>query len=120
MYEYNFCGGNYVYDTAALAANNPSSKATTGALLVQSNFSSVLTPKYMASGTSTRLPIMFRATVTGLKPNTNYRYYTSGTVTSDIGSSSATTGAGNPVLINLTGTKYKYTTSVFSFYFKRI
>lgn len=84
--------------------------------LVQSGFTSVLTPQYMSSGTGTRLPVMFRASVTGLTANTTYRYYNQGATNSTAGGGSVdigTTnpGAGNPLLINSTGTTFTYTSS---------
>jgi len=75
--------------------------------VIQSNFTSVLVPKYICSGTSTRLPYIYRATVSGLTPNATYRYYTQAIRYTDIGGTNS--GAGNPVLIN--GTNFRYTTS---------
>ena len=77
--------------------------------LVQSNFSSVLIPKYMCSGSSTRLPYIFRATVSGLQPNSTYRYYCQGGLYTDIGTTNS--GAGNPVLINTAGASFRYSSS---------
>jgi hypothetical protein len=90
--------------------------ASNAQTLVQSGFTSVLTPQYMASGTSTRLPVMFRATVTGLAPSTVYRYYSQGATNSSLNGASidfGTTnpGAGNSLLISASGTNYSYTTS---------
>ncbi|MBC7902523.1 MAG: hypothetical protein H7Y27_03845, partial [Gemmatimonadaceae bacterium] len=86
-----------------------------GQNLTQSGFVSVLTPKYMASGTSTRLPVMYRATVTGLTPNTVYRYFTQGATNSTAGGGTvdfgtANPGAGNPVMISADGSTYSYST----------
>ncbi|WP_254413412.1 ExeM/NucH family extracellular endonuclease [Dyadobacter diqingensis] len=75
--------------------------------LTQAGFTSVLTPLYMSSGGSTRLPVMFRATVTGLTANTSYRYYTQAAITTDF--TSTNSGAGNPLLINTAGNLYTYT-----------
>ena len=75
--------------------------------VVQSNFQGVLVPKYISSGTATRLPYLFRATVSGLVPNTKYRYYTQACRYVDFGTTNS--GAGNPVLIN--DTNFRYTTS---------
>ena len=75
--------------------------------LVQSNYTGVIVPQYMCSGTSTRLPYIFRATVTGLLANTYYRYYTNACRYTDFGGTNS--GAGNPIFIN--GTSYRYTTS---------
>lgn len=77
------------------------------AQLTQSNFISVVTPKYICSGGSTRLPYVYRASVTGLIPNTKYRYYSQACRYTDFGSSNS--GAGNPIFIN--GTDFRYTTS---------
>ena len=74
--------------------------------VTQSNFTSVITPQFMGSGGSTRLPVMFRATVTGLSPNTTYRYFTGGAITTDFGTLNP--GAGNPVLISPDGATYSY------------
>ncbi|MEO5563729.1 MAG: hypothetical protein ABIR18_09850, partial [Chitinophagaceae bacterium] len=38
--------------------------------LTQTGFTSVIAPQYMGSGDATRLPVMFRATVTGLTAST--------------------------------------------------
>ncbi|AWI25957.1 YDG domain-containing protein [Flavobacterium pallidum] len=85
-------------------------------LLIQTGFTGVIVPQYMGSGTSTRLPVMFRATVSGLAPNTSYRYYingatnaTTGGGTIDFGTTNS--GAGNPLLLNNTGTTYIYSSS---------
>src|SRR5689334_19024122 len=82
-----------------------------GQNLTQTGFVSVITPKYMSSGTATRLPVMFRATVTGLTPSTVYRYSVQGATNSlanggaiDFGTTSS--GAGSPLLINEAGTAY--------------
>ena len=75
--------------------------------LTQHNFLGILVPKYICSGTSTRLPYVFRAQLTNLQPNTKYRYYTQVCRYTDLGTTNS--GAGNPVLIN--GSNYKYTTN---------
>lgn len=74
--------------------------------VTQTGFTSVITPQYMSSGTATRLPVMFRATVTGLTANTLYRYFTGGTISTDFGGNNP--GAGNPLMISSTGTTYTY------------
>jgi len=84
--------------------------------LTQSNFTSVLTPQFVGSGTSTRLPLMFRATVSGLTASTEYRYYIQAATNSTVGGGtvdfgSTNSGAGNPLLINSTGTTYTYVTN---------
>lgn len=75
--------------------------------LVQSNYQGVTVPQYICSGGTTRLPYVFRATVTGLQPNTNYRYYSQACRYTDFGSTNS--GAGNPIFIN--GTNFRYSTS---------
>ena len=73
--------------------------------LTQANFTGILVPQFMASGTSTRMPVMFRATVSGLTANTLYRYYTQGATNATTGGGTvdfgiANSGAGNPILIS--------------------
>jgi len=75
--------------------------------LTKSNFNGVLVPQYVGSGTNTRLPFIFRATITGLNPSSKYRYYTQAVRYTDFGGTNS--GAGNPILIN--GTSFRYTTS---------
>ncbi len=77
--------------------------------LTQSNFSGVMIPKYMGSGTSTRLPVVFRAEIQSLMPNTTYRYYVQAAIYSDLGSTNP--GAGNPLLISQGGSMFTYSTS---------
>lgn len=76
--------------------------------LTKTNFISELTPQFMGSG-STRLPIVFRATVQSLTPNTTYRYFNQAAIYTDLGSTNP--GAGNPMLIDGDSAIYKYTTS---------
>jgi hypothetical protein len=80
-----------------------------GQSLTQSNFSAVLAPKYMGSGTSSRLPVVFRAEIQSLSPNTTYRYYVQAALYSDLGSTNP--GAGNPLLISQSGSSFTYTSS---------
>ncbi|GAA4046723.1 hypothetical protein GCM10022409_35980 [Hymenobacter glaciei] len=81
--------------------------------LTQTGFTGVLVPQYASSGTATRLPVMYRATVSGLTSNTLYRYYTQAAISADLGT--AVTGAGNPLLITPgatpAATTYAYTSS---------
>lgn len=72
--------------------------AESDAQLVQSNFTGVLVPSYIGSGTSSRLPFIYRATVTGLEPFTKYRYYSNACRYTDFGGTNS--GAGNPIFIN--------------------
>jgi hypothetical protein len=77
--------------------------------VIQSDFVSDIIPSYMASGSSTRLAVVIRATVQNLNPNSLYRYFNQGAIFSDIGSTNP--GAGNPLLINIDSVNYHYTTS---------
>ncbi len=75
--------------------------------LVQSNFQGVIVPQNIASGGTTRLPYIFRATVTGLEANSKYRYYSNACRYTDFGGTNS--GAGNPIFIN--GSNFRYSTS---------
>lgn len=75
--------------------------------LVQSNFNGVIVPQNIGSGGTTRLPYIFRATVSGLLANTKYRYYSQAVRYTDFGGTNS--GAGNPVFIN--GNNFRYSTS---------
>ena len=101
VYEYNGTTGaeNYLTTTNT---NNPNSISTTGIspVLQQVNFSSVSTPLYMGSGTSTRIPTMFVASLSNLSPNTTYHYYTQAATSADFGAAAG--GAGNSILLDNT------------------
>lgn len=103
VYEYNGSAGSNNYLTTPATAN-PNTTTTTGVSpnLAQINFTSVATPQYGASGTATRLPVMFYATVSGLSPNTTYRYINQAATATDFGSTNL--GAGNPLLLDHTVT----------------
>lgn len=75
--------------------------------VVQSNFTGEIVPQYMGSGTSTRLPYVYRATVSGLLPNAYYRYYLNACIYNDFGGTNS--GAGNPLFIH--GNDYRYSTA---------
>ena len=88
--------------------------------LTQADFAGVVVPQYMANGTATRLPVLFRATVSNLTPATLYRAYvlgatnaTTGGGTADFGGAATTnnSGAGIPLLINTTATGATYTSA---------
>ena len=111
VYEYNATvagSENYLTSTNI---NNPNNVSTTGVspLLQKINFTSVATPQYMGSGTASRIPTMFIATVNNLLPNTTYRYYTQASVPSDLGTTAG--GAGNSILIDNTVTPVALTYS---------
>lgn len=102
VYEYNGSAGSNNYLTTA-ATGNPGTTTTTGVSpnLTQVNFTSVSTPQFAGGGVSnTRLPVMFYATVSGLSPNTTYRYINQAQLLSNFGGTSL--GAGNPLLIDHT------------------
>jgi hypothetical protein len=91
-------------------------KEVKGQNLTQSGFTGVIVPQYMGSGTSNRLPVMFRATVTGLSASTSYKYYVQGATNSTAGGGTVdfgttNSGAGNPILLNTAGTTYSATSS---------
>ncbi|OGX89392.1 hypothetical protein BEN47_07035 [Hymenobacter lapidarius] len=78
--------------------------------LTQADFTGLIVPQYMASGTATRLPVLFRATVSNLTPSTLYRAFvlgatnaTTGGGTVDFGGAMSS-GAGIPVFINVSTT----------------
>ena len=82
--------------------------------LTQADFTAVVAPQYTSSGTATRLPVIFRATVSNLTPNTLYRYYNQAGIGTDLGT--ANSGAGNPLLITPgatpAATTYAYTSTI--------
>lgn len=63
-------------------------------------------PKYSASGTSSRMPILFRLQITGLQPNSMYQYVTRAMNATDLASNNLYQGAGNPLYIRSSGYKY--------------
>ena len=107
-YEFNGSGSSSNY-LAADGTVNPTNATTTGAVptLTQANFTSISTPQYGASGTATRIPVLYYATVSGLAPNTTYRYFTQASATTDL--TTTTTGAGNSILFDYTANPVTYT-----------
>ena len=81
--------------------------------LTQAYFTGVVVPQYASSGTSSRLPVVYRATVSNLTPNTLYRYYNQAAISTDL--TTANSGAGNPLLATLgatpAATTYTYTST---------
>ena len=106
-YEYNGTAATTNYLTTT-ATGNPTTATTTGISpnLAQINFTSESTPLYMGSGSTTRIPVLFYASVSNLLPNTVYKYYTQGAINTDLGSSNS--GAGNPILIDYTAGPITY------------
>ena len=91
-----------------------------GQALTQADFTGIIVPQYMANGTATRLPVLFRATVSNLTPSTLYRAYvlgatnsTTGGGTVDFGGATTTnnSGAGIPLLITTNATGATYTSA---------
>lgn len=72
-------------------------------------FNGVRVPRYMASGGSTQLPVVFRATIVGLAPSTAYKYVCRGIVSSDFNSTNLYVGAGFPIFMD--SGNWKMTTS---------
>lgn len=132
VYEYNASvdgTDNYLTNSAT---GNPASASTTGItnLLTQGYFTGIAVPQYMASyssGAQNRIPTMFFAKISGLAPNTVYKYYTQAAASTDFGTTA--TGAGGSLLIDyntttttpvtytyvasgsFTGTNYSFLTS---------
>ena len=82
--------------------------------LTQADFTAVIVPQYTSSGTATRVPVLFRATVSNLTPNTLYRYFNQVGISTDLGTGNS--GAGNPLLITPgatpAATAYAYTSTI--------
>lgn len=83
--------------------------ASAQALLAPSpNFQGEIVPQYMAtSPTTTRLPVVYKARLSGLTPNATYRFISRGATQRDLGK--AQDGAGNPLFLNPGGSTL-YTT----------
>lgn len=107
-YEFNGSNGtnNYYLNTG-----NEISAFTTGspAVLLQRNFDYIRSPRFMGSGSSSKLPTMFSASLNNLQPNTTYRYYTQAALASELRTYS--TGAGDPLLIDYTTNPIVYSYS---------
>jgi hypothetical protein len=77
---------------------------TNAQVLTQSNYTGNIVPQVIGSVTGTRLPFIYRATLTGLAPNTIYRYFTNLAIRTDIGTTNS--GAGNPLFISTSDIRY--------------
>ena len=103
VYEYNSSiAGTDNYLTTS-ATGNPTSASTTGItnLLTQGFFTGIAVPQFMGSftgGTQNRIPTMYFAKISGLAPNTVYKYYTQAANTTDFATTA--TGAGGSLLID--------------------
>ena len=93
---------------AILAGAAYTANAQVSANLVQSNFTGVVVPQVMSSGTTNRLAVVYRARLSALTPNATYRYYSQLALQTDIGTTNP--GAGNTIVINPTGAWF-YTTN---------
>lgn len=76
--------------------------------LTQADYIGVTVPKVIGSGGSSRLPIVWRATVQNLTPNKEYRYFVQVGRYTDLGTTN--TGAGNTMLMHPDSANYTYTT----------
>ena len=71
----------------------------------------VIVPQYMASGTSTRIPVFARLRMDGLTPNTSYKYIVRAIRYTDFSNTSLTSaGAGTNIYIDSQG-NYRYATT---------
>lgn len=94
---------NFIYSFLSITAflllgkiNN-----TSGQALTRSNFTGIIVPQYMASGSTSLMPVVFRANISGLKKSATYRYYNLMARRQDFGNSSS--GSGSVVFM---GTSY--------------
>jgi hypothetical protein len=69
-----------------------------GQKVVQEEFIGAIVPQYMNLGTSTRLATPFYATILGLTPSSDYKYYVTFVLSSDFGTT--TTGAGSTLFMD--------------------
>jgi hypothetical protein len=76
--------------------------------LTQSGFQVVTISKIIGSGSTTRLPCVFRGTVQGLNSYALYRYYIQAAHFTDLGTTNI--GAGNSLFMNPDSSKFIYTT----------
>jgi hypothetical protein len=73
-------------------------------LAVAQSLTDVVVPQYIeAANASTRLPAVFRVTLSGLTPNATYRYFMQGVISTDIATAN---GAGNPLFLDASSTFY--------------
>lgn len=116
VFEYNGTGTAINYNTAS-AAGNPTTQlsAGLGGNTLPGYFTALAAGLYAPVTTNAgspipaRVPVMCYATVSGLVPNTTYKYYTTAGNSSDL--YNATSGAGLPISIDYTATTPEYTHS---------
>lgn len=81
-----------------------------GSVLAAPGITELVVPQYMeATNSTTRLPAMFRVTLTGLTPNTTYRYWMGAVIATDVATSN---GAGNPLFMDDSYTFYTTSTGM--------
>jgi len=99
-----------IFFTIFIFSKQGETKAQT---LTQANFTGVIVPKYLISGNTTRMPVVYRATVTKLKKSAKYRYFNQLVLRSDFGTASS--GSGSVVFMDpamfLMPTLYNFTTA---------
>jgi hypothetical protein len=79
-------------------------------LLAAPGITDVVVPQYMeAANSSTRLPTVFRVTLTGLTPSATYLYFPQAVISTDIATAN---GAGNPLILDATYTFYTSTAAL--------
>ncbi|MCP9750866.1 T9SS type A sorting domain-containing protein [Ferruginibacter sp. HRS2-29] len=108
-YEYNGSTAGTTNYLTTSAANNPVTVSTTGISpnIQQGFFTSVSTPLYGARS-AIRIPTVAVGTISGLAPNTTYRYYSTGASSADFGTSNS---AGTLVLNDYTVTTPSFYTA---------
>jgi hypothetical protein len=83
---------------------------TAGSALAAAGLTDVIVPQYMeAANSSTRLPAMFRVSLTGLTPGATYRYWMGAVISTDAATSN---GAGNPLFMDDSYTFYTTSTGL--------
>jgi hypothetical protein len=79
-------------------------------VLAAPGLTEVVVPQYMeAANSTTRLPVVFRLTLTGLNPSATYRYFTQAVISTDLATAN---GAGNPLFMDDSYTFYSTSASM--------
>jgi hypothetical protein len=80
------------------------------ARVLAQSITDVVVPQYLeAANSTTRLPAVFRVTLSGLAANTTYRYFPQAVISTDIATSN---GAGNPLFLDASYTFYSTSASL--------
>jgi hypothetical protein len=83
---------------------------TAGSALAATGLTELIVPQYMeAANSSTRLPAMFRVTLTDLTPGATYRYWMGAVIATDAATAN---GAGNPLFMDDSYTFYTTSTGM--------